>query len=124
MKPGADPAGRTVLLVEDESLVSLLAEDVLTVAGFRVILAMRLREGLEIAEREPLDFAVLDVNLGGGTDSFPIAEALRRRNIPFVFVTGYDAPGLDAAFRHAQVIQKPYDPADLVAAVQRIASAA
>lgn len=93
----------------------MLAEDVLTEAGFRVQLAMRLRDGLELAEHAELDIALLDVNLGNGTNSYPIAQALRRRGVPFVFVTGYDAPGLAPEFDGAASVQKPYDPADLLA---------
>lgn len=106
--------GRTVLLVEDESLVALLIEDVLTEAGCHVVLAMRLCEGLEIAKTATLDLAVLDVNLGDGKDSYPVASELRRRGIPFMFAIGYGAAGLSADFRDEAVIQKPYVPAELM----------
>lgn len=82
--------GLTVLLVEDESMVSMLAEDVFLDAGCVVLLAMRLREALEIARTEKLDFAVLDVNLGGGDTSYPVAELLEEREVPYMFATGYE----------------------------------
>ena len=44
---------------------------------------------LRLAEQEALDGAVLDVNLNGDW-CFPIAEVLRRRGVPFIFLTGYD----------------------------------
>lgn len=109
-----DLRGRTVLLVEDESLVSLLTEEVLTEAGYEVLLAMRLHEGLKIATHEPLDLAILDVNLGGGDTSYPIASTLRRRRIPFAFTTGYEKAGLEPEYRSEAALQKPYDPSALI----------
>jgi DNA-binding response OmpR family regulator len=109
-----DLQGRTVLLVEDESLVSLLSEEVLTEAGYEVLLAMRLAEGLQIAAREPLDLAILDVNLGGGDTSYPIASTLRRRGIPFAFTTGYEKARLEPEYRNEAALQKPYEPSALV----------
>jgi hypothetical protein len=62
--------GKTVLLVEDESLVSMLAEEILIDAGCEVILAMRLDRALEVAKSAEIDCALLDVNLGNGATSF------------------------------------------------------
>jgi DNA-binding response OmpR family regulator len=112
-------AGRTVLLVEDESLVSLMAEDVLCEAGCVVRLAMRLGDGLALAESERLDLAILDVNLGGEL-SYPIAAALHRRGIPFFFATGYAAAGLASGYGHHLTLEKPYDPARLLGAASEL----
>lgn len=116
--------GCTVLLVEDESALAMLAEDVLAEAGFRVVVAMRLGEALKIAEQAALDVALLDVNLGGGTNSYPVARALRRRGVPFIFVTGYGALGLEPEFGTTPIVQKPYDPGDLLAAASQALAAA
>jgi CheY-like chemotaxis protein len=105
--------GRIVLLVEDESLVSLLAEDVLDEAGCTVLLAMRLPEALELASSADVHLAILDVNLGGET-SYPVAETLAHRDIPFVFATGYGAAGMREEYQHHRVIQKPYAPQELL----------
>jgi DNA-binding response OmpR family regulator len=120
MTASGDLDGCTVLLVEDESLVSLLAEDILTEAGCTVLLAMRLREALQLAQSAEFDLAVLDVNLGGGETSYPVAEILRQRNIPFLFATGYDAAALPAAFRDAGAVQKPYRAKELLTAAAAI----
>lgn len=106
--------GRRVLLVEDESLVSMLAEDVFADAGCVVLLAMRLGEAIKLAEEAEIDFAVLDVNLGGGETSYPVAEVLLERQIPFVFATGYDIEGLDPRFQSRPRVQKPYSPERLL----------
>lgn len=97
-----------VLLVEDESLVAMLAEDLLIEVGCKVTLAMRLDQAIELAETEKFDVAVLDVNLGGGTTTFPLAGVLNGRSVPFFFATGYGVDAVRANFPDQQVIRKPY----------------
>ncbi len=100
-------AGRKVLVVEDEPLVAMMVEDMLIDLGCTVIgPAMQLSEGLRLAETAELDAAVLDINLNGGR-SFPIADALEARGIPFLFATGYGG-GEALEGRQDPVIQKPY----------------
>ncbi|HEV7291658.1 MAG TPA: response regulator [Devosia sp.] len=108
--------GKNVLVVEDESLVSFLTEDILIDAGCKVMLAMRLDEGLKLARGATLDLATLDVNLGGADTSYPIADVLAARRIPFMFVSGYGRNGLEASYRHHPVLQKPYSPQELLKA--------
>jgi CheY-like chemotaxis protein len=112
--------GRTALLVEDESLVSMMTEDVLDQAGCEVLLAMRLSEALELARTAQFDFAILDVNLGGGQTSYPIAEVLLAKRIPFFFVTGYDEAGMDPRFKQQPRVQKPYSPDRLLKAAAEL----
>ena len=49
--------------------------------------------------------AILDVNLHGQM-VFPLADELRRRNIPFVFATAYESGGFPEAFRNVPLVQK------------------
>lgn len=112
--------GQSVLLVEDESLVSMMAEDILIDAGFEVVLAMRLAEAVELAATAPVDLAILDVNLGGGETSFPVAEILQKRGVPFLFASGYDFNGIQSAFRSCPRIEKPYTPEKLLTAAAAI----
>ncbi|WP_341213498.1 response regulator [uncultured Limimaricola sp.] len=109
--------GVRVLLVEDESLVAMLGEDVLTEAGCSVTVAMRLSDALHAVDQGDLDVAILDVNLGNET-SYPVAERLTQRDIPFVFATGYAAAGLAGGFATHRCVQKPYDPSQLLAAAR------
>lgn len=115
MAPNLDTlAGHRVLLVEDESLVAALAEDILLDAGCEVLLAMHLDEALAFATGHSIELAVLDVNLGSAR-SYPVADRLREQGIPFIFATGYGREGLDEAYRDAPVVQKPYRAHDLLA---------
>ena len=83
--------GIKVLVVEDEYLVASLIENMLQFAGCVVCGPIpRLAPALEAADTEACDVAVLDINLAGQW-VYPVAETLARRNVPFVFVTGYGA---------------------------------
>jgi DNA-binding response OmpR family regulator len=108
---------RRILVVEDEMLIALHIEDMITQMGFEVVgPAMRLGPALEMARSESLDGAVLDVNLAN-EKSFPVADALRERGIPFLFATGYGSKGLDDAYRDVGTIQKPFQFQDLERAI-------
>ena len=103
-------AGLRVLVIEDEALVAMLVEDFLTDLGCVVVgVAGTLTAGLELANDASLaiDGAMLDINLGG-EKVFPIAEALLRRGIPFLFATGYGAQGLLPDYAGYPVIAKPF----------------
>ena len=65
-------------------------------------------------ETETLDFAVLDVNLAGEL-VFPVAEILKRRQLPFIFSTGYGRVGVPETFMDCEVLNKPYTIEDLKA---------
>lgn len=108
--------GRKVLLVEDESLISFFAEEVLEDAGCEVRLSMNLGDALQVVATEELDFAILDVHLTDNEQSFPVALALRQRHIPFVFATGYGRAGIPDVWMDYPVIEKPFSPAKLLSA--------
>jgi len=103
-------AGRRLLVVEDEMFVAMLIEDVLNGAGCKVIgPAASVAEALRLARGAALDGAVLDVNLGSEM-VYPVADALRLANVPYVFVTGYGAGSLSEGHRGHPTIQKPFNP--------------
>jgi CheY-like chemotaxis protein len=102
-----------VLIVEDDFLVSLLLEDMLVDLGHQVVgPAADVANALELAEREQIDIAVLDVNLRG-SDTYPIAAALAARAIPFVFATGYGRSSLREPYCDAPLLKKPFQQSDL-----------
>jgi DNA-binding response OmpR family regulator len=106
--------GIRVLVVEDEFLVATLIEDMLTTAGCVVLGPIpRLAEALDAVHRGTFDAAVLDVNLAGARLD-PVADLLSRRNVPFVFVTGYGTGGLPAVYAERPRLSKPFKMADLL----------
>ena len=105
--PRAELAGRRFLVIEDESLIALDFADCLEKAGAEVAPPVGTEaEALRAIERADFDGALLDANLHGRSVA-PIAAALTRRNIPFVFVTGYGREGLPGSFKHVPVLTKP-----------------
>jgi two-component sensor histidine kinase/DNA-binding response OmpR family regulator len=106
-------AARRLLLVEDEVLVGMMMRDVLTDLGFFVAGPFcTVAEASSAASSAGFDCAILDVNLGG-EPVYPVADLLRDRKVPFIFVTGYDDKGLDPHYANAPVLQKPIDQATL-----------
>jgi len=106
-------AGRSVLVVEDEMIVAWLLEDMLAELGCAVIgPAGSVKQALAMIDAEAIDVAVLDVNLNGEM-SYPIADALAARGVPFVFVTGYDKDRMLDGYRIFPVLQKPFHRAEL-----------
>jgi two-component SAPR family response regulator len=110
-------SGIQILVVEDEPIIGMLIEDMLIEIGYKNIEAVvSIDSALKfLADARP-DFAILDVNLNG-TQSYPIAALLKSREIPFVFVSGYDAATLDAAYADVQILQKPFRIGDLDSAI-------
>lgn len=106
--PPALLSGSRFLVVEDEPLVSMdlvagLEEDGAEVVGP----AGTLEEALELVDTSAIDAALLDGNLRGQPVD-DIAAALTRRQIPFVFVTGYDRQSLPQGFGEAAILSKPF----------------
>ena len=116
----SEPGGKQrVLIVEDEALVAMLLEDMLDEFGHEVAgVAGRLNDALEKARSLDFSCAVLDINLNGQR-TYPIAEVLRARGIPFLFVSGYGAAGLEPGWEDAIVVQKPFQPQELLQAITR-----
>ena len=112
--------GLTVLVVEDESIISFLLEDMLVTLGCGdVCHAGSVATALNRIGDEPPDIAVLDVNLAG-EPAFPIAEALKELGVPFVFATGYGAAGLPLDWAAHPVVQKPFTIDGLQAALRAV----
>jgi len=103
------PAGKRVLVVEDEPMIRLLLDDMLTDLGYTMAAeAGRLDEALVHAKDGEFDVAILDVNLNGQPIT-PVVEVLVARGVPFVFVTGYDADSVDPRFSGVPILQKPIE---------------
>jgi CheY-like chemotaxis protein len=110
---GANSPRRRILLVEDETLISMLLEDMLLDLGHEIAAVVpRLNEALAAVQRENFDLAILDVHLHG-QNAYPVAEALIERRIPFVFATGYGERGLPEKFQDQPILQKPFARDDL-----------
>jgi CheY-like chemotaxis protein len=97
-----------VLVVEDDVMIRMLIEDMLTDLGFELAAeASKVHEALAAVQSAEIDVAILDVNLSGETTG-PVAEALAAQGTPFVFATGYGEHGLPEQFRDRPLLKKPF----------------
>ena len=109
-------SGRSVLVVEDEPLISLEMTAIFEGAGAKVLPARTLAEAVRLIGQDDVSAAVLDFGLGGEGVS-TLCGHLRELNIPFMFYTGF---GDIDAFRHwpeAPVVSKPVEGCVLIDAV-------
>ncbi len=108
---------KRVLVVEDEFLVALMLADLLADMGYIVVgPAFELAEARRLAETSPIDAALLDVNLNGVSVD-QVADILFERDIPFIFVTGYDRPPA-GFYETCRWLNKPYQTSELQRAVE------
>ncbi len=111
--------GLRVLLVEDEAIIAMTAEDMLEELGCTIAAtASNLEEAFASVEGEAFEVALLDINLNG-QQSLPVAARLRAKGRPFVFTTGYGAAGSGADYADVPLVTKPYQIADLEAAIRQ-----
>lgn len=101
-------SGRRILVVEDEYFIAtdikkaLVAEDAIVVGPVG-----QLDRALALMSRQPVDAAVLDVNLVKAT-TYAIADCLRASDTPWVFVTGYDGWSMPPEYRDTPRLAKPF----------------
>jgi light-regulated signal transduction histidine kinase (bacteriophytochrome)/CheY-like chemotaxis protein len=116
-----DMADLPILLVEDQMLIALDAEMMLSESGMtNVVTVSSASEALTRLKDFRPAVAVLDVNLGVGT-SIGVAEELQRMGTPFLFATGYgDTSAIPAEFADISIVRKPYSARELAAAIQAL----
>jgi len=99
---------KSILIIEDEPLIAMMLEDYIDMLGHRVAGTVdSVADALDHVGQGGLDAAILDVHLRGEA-SWPVADALADRGVPFLLATG----GLteQAPARHAQapILAKPF----------------
>jgi CheY-like chemotaxis protein len=110
---------RRALVVEDEVLVGMLIEEMLRELGYEIAgLSTHLDHAVTLARTATFDVALLDINLNG-QPSFPVADAVRARGLPFLFATGYGSRIVPEPYRTVPILQKPFSLAELKDALER-----
>ena len=114
---GKTDGGRRVLVVEDEPMIRLLLDDMLTDIGYTMAAeAGRVDEAVSVAKEAEFDVAILDVNLNGQPIT-PVVDVLVERGVPFVFVSGYARRGIPEEHSNAPLLQKPFQAEGLARAL-------
>ena len=124
MTKAAELQGLRVLVVEDEFLVSMDIELMLRELGCEVVGPVAdVETALRAAREQPLDLALLDINLGGQPVT-AVADALAARAVPFALCTGYRHDQLSGRYPGAPKLMKPFQIADLGSALRAARAAA
>lgn len=115
----------TVLVAEDDAQVRGLASRALANAGYRVLVARDGGEAVRLFEdhREAVDLCVLDLVMPKVSGRAAWLEIRRLRpDVPVLFASGYSEDSVfeDGAPEGAELIAKPYQPAELLARVRTI----
>ena len=116
----SNPSPACVLIIEDEYFIASDIVHTLQQGGLRTLGPVSdPAAAVRMLESEQVDFAVVDINLEGKM-SFSVAADLRRRAIPFLFYTGYEASVVPHEFGDVILLQKPNDGDALVAEIRRL----
>jgi CheY-like chemotaxis protein len=114
----------TVLIVEDETLISHLVADWLNDRGFAVHEAASGDEALAYIDHGgPVDVMFTDVNLPGSINGAELATEVRARRpeLPIVYASGrYNADEIRPLVSRSVFVTKPYDPADVCSLLERL----
>ncbi len=116
-------ADKTVLLVEDEAIVSMHLSMIIEELGFRVVgTAATGAEAIRLALEHRPDVVLMDVTLRGGMSGVEAAEQIRSsQEVRIVYVTAHSAEDLAAELglspRH--LLQKPITAGALEAVLAR-----
>lgn len=121
-RDAAGLAGLRVLVVEDDALLSLMLDNALETLGCTVEAATSVADGARLAATADIQLGVLDVNVAG-QPVYPVADALRRRGIPFVFVTAYVREDLAREYGDVPRLHKPFHLAQLETLLRQTAGA-
>ena len=98
-----------ILVVDDEPLIAMMVEEWLSELACETVgPAHSVSRALELIGSGQLDAAILDVSLGS-EESYPIADALRARQIPFALATGHSARDIENRFNDVPILTKPFD---------------
>ncbi len=115
-------SSQRIAIIEDEPVIGMLLGSIVETLGYDVAANVTdVTAGLQCAQTGWFDLAILDVNLNG-VGSFPIADALTARNIPFLLSSGYSLKELPERFRKCQILQKPFGEEELKYALQKLSS--
>ena len=114
--------GRRVLVVEDEYFTANDIARELAKAGAEIVGPVgRLDEALALSRQARIDMAVLDLNLHDEM-VYPAADVLIARQVPIVFLTGYDAEIIPPSYAHLAQCVKPIDPERVIEELAKAAT--
>lgn len=120
MSGAADGKAPAILIVEDEWLIAGMISSALQRAGYRTIgPAATNADACRLIGQNPIDCAILDVNLGGER-SFVALDRLLECGTPYLLLTGYSVSDLPEVYRKGLILGKPVVQAVLVQSIEQL----
>lgn len=121
----ANPSKRCrVLVVEDEALIAIMIADQLTQLGYEIVGPVsKLDAAMTFAREARFDAAILDVTIRGGK-TFPVAELLSAKSIPFAISSGYGDWALPDSLKVQPRLTKPFSESELEAMITSLCDGA
>ena len=114
----AGPAGKTLMIVEDEALIAMVLRDELETAGYYVLdLTDRHADALELAKAFKPDLALVNIRLAGRDDGIELSAQLKAMGIPVLLISGQTSRARSSGTVAIGSLPKPYDAQDMVRAV-------
>ena len=102
-----------ILITEDQAMIAFCIEQSIQAFGpYATACAGSVSDALALMQRDDWDAAILDLRLGQGETSYPIADQLAAKGVPFAFATGSDG-AIAARFSGVPVLRKPFGDQDL-----------
>lgn len=120
-----EPHKQTVLVVEDEPLLRMMAIDLVEDAGYEAVEARDADEAVDILEtRADICVVFTDVDMPGTFDGLMLATAIRHRwpSIPIIATSGHSSVRTDMMPARTEYFAKPYNTQKLVATLNRMAA--
>jgi DNA-binding response OmpR family regulator len=112
-------AKRRILIVEDDVLIALdLQSIVLEAIDAEILLSRSVALAKDLIE-QPVDLALLDVDVTNGK-TFEVAMLLKRRQVPFVFLSGSRREHIPSELLDAPFLAKPFEPRRVVEQIRKI----
>lgn len=103
----------SMFLLEDDPMVLVEMRRDLEELGWRVDhIATCIDGATKLARSADIDLAILDIDVEG-VPSYPVAEILKRRGIPLIFITGFIGERIRTGYPDASILSKPYSFVDL-----------
>lgn len=117
-----------VLVVEDDEVIQLLAEDALQQGGFEIAVAATGEEAVTLLQAGVIKYRalVVDINLLGKFDGWQVARAARKSdpNFPVIYMSGVAGEQWPIqGVPNSLLLQKPFAPVQLVTAVSQLLNA-
>jgi CheY-like chemotaxis protein len=111
--------GARVIVVEDETVVAMLLEQMLEELECKVVgVAHEVSTAVDLVRSTSADVAILDANLAGERAD-PVAKALADANVPFVIASGYGESGMAPGWPGSSVLPKPFRLSELEQALNK-----